>query len=420
MELLYPAVKECRVCRNPSLIPCVNLGAQYLSSVFPENLQYYRQMSQLPLNLVMCEKRDDGSTCGLLQLEHQLDLSAMYQAYPYTSSTNSSMPAILKDVAQSGRAFGHLQSGDVILDIGSNDGTLLSFFQNEGFLLIGIDPAQNIKLVFDSKGFIHVRDFFSIKSYKSTTSKKASLIFSIAMFYHLDDPVSFSRDVAECLADDGVWIIQMAYLPAMLQTNMYDNIVHEHRGYYALQHLKWIMDSVGLEIFDVQLNNVYGGSFRVFVKKKGYNTYTQAQHYQANLRKELELGLFDLSTYLAFMRRIEKTRLDLCNLSRKLKSQGKTIWVYGASTKGNTILQYCGLNNNDIDAACDANPFKVGRYMIGSDIPIKDEASLRAVKPDYLLALPYSFVEGFLKREAELVAKGTKFIVPLPGVRIIP
>ena len=420
MELLYPVVKECRVCKNPSLIPCINLGAQYLSSVFPENLQYRRHMSQLPLDLVLCEKRDDDSTCGLLQLKHNLDVSVMYQAYPYTSSTNSSMPAILKDVAQSGRAFGHLQSDDVILDIGSNDGTLLSFFQNEGFVLIGIDPAQNIKLVFDSKDFIHVRDFFNIETYNSVASKKARLVFSIAMFYHLDDPVSFSQHVAECMADDGIWIIQMAYLPTMLQTNMYDNIVHEHRGYYALQHLKWIMDSVGLEVFDAQPNNVYGGSLRVFVKKKGYNAYPQTQDYQVNLRKELELGLFDLSTYLAFMSRIEKTRLDLCNLFRKLKSQGKTIWVYGASTKGNTILQYCGLDSNDIDAACDTNSFKVGRYMIGSDIPIKDETSLHAVRPDYLLALPYSFAEDFLKREAELVAKGTKFIVPLPEVRIIP
>jgi len=419
MELLYPAVKECRVCKNRSLMPCINLGAQYLSSVFPEDLQYRSRISKLPLELVLCEKKEDNSTCGLLQLAHYIDVSSMYRLYPYTSSTNSSMLSILKDLAQSGSSFRHLQSGDVILDIGSNDGTLLSFFQNKGFGLIGIDPAQNIKLVFNSKDFINVRDFFSIKAYNSVTSKKASLVFSIAMFYQSDDPVGLSRDVAQCLADDGIWIIQMAYLPAMLATNMYDNIVHEHRGYYALQQLKWIMELVGLEVFDAQLNNVYGGSMRAFVKKKGCQSYPQAKNYQTILQKELELRLFDVSTYLAFMRRIEKTRLDLSTLLKKLKAQGKTMWVYGASTKGNAILQYCGLNNNDIDAAADANPFKVGKYTIGSDIPIRDEAAMRAVKPDYLLALPYSFAEGFLKREAELLAKGTKFIVPLPEVRII-
>lgn len=419
MELLYPAVKECRVCKNRSLVPCINLGAQYLASVFPDDLQYRSRISKLPLELVLCEKKEDNSTCGLLQLSHYVDLSSMYRFYPYTSSTTSSMSSILKDIAQSGSSFRHLQSGDVILDIGSNDGTLLSFFQNKGFDLIGIDPAQNIKLVFNSKDFTNVRDFFSTKAYNAVTSKKASLVFSIAMFYHSDDPVGLSRNVAECLAEDGIWIIQMAYLPSMLQANMYDNIVHEHRGYYALEHLKWIMELVDLEIFDAQLNNVYGGSLRVFVKKKGCQNYPQTKDYQTILQKESEFRLFDVSLYLDFMRKIEKTRLDLCDLIKKLKAQGKTIWVYGASTKGNAILQYCGLNNNDINVAADSNPFKVGKYTIGSDILIKDEASMRAVKPDYLLVLPYSFVEGFLKREAELLAKGTKFIVPLSEVRII-
>jgi len=180
------------------------------------------------------------------------------------------------------------------------------------------------------------------------------------------------------------------------------------------------MEQVGLEIFDVELNDVYGGSFRVFVKKKGCPRFPPSARYRANLRQELELGIFEPATYRAFMRRIEKTRADLRALCRKVREEGKTIWVYGASTKGNTILQYCGLGKDDIVAAADANPFKLGKYIVGADIAIKDETTMRAVRPDYLLALPYSFVDAFMKRETELVSRGTKFIVPLPELRIIP
>lgn len=418
--MIPPTVKNCRVCGNPSLIACASLGTQYLSSIFPEKLSYRAEVPQWPLDLVICEKKEDGSTCGLVQLAHHLDLSAMYDAYPYTSSTNSSMAAILKDVAESGLELGHLQQGDVVLDIGCNDGTLLSFVQNRGFDLIGIDPAKNIKPVSESGNYTHIRDFFNAKVYQSATAKKARCIFSIAMFYHLADPVKFSRDAASCLADDGVWILQMAYLPAMLKTNMYDNIVHEHSGYYATHTMKWIMEQVGLEIFDVTLNDVYGGSFRLFVKKKGVRKFPQTERYHANLREELEMGIFEPALYRDFMQRIEKTRMTLRDLCGKLKVEGKTIWVYGASTKGNTILQYCGLGHEDIVAAADSNPFKVGKYLVGSDIPIKDEKTMRAAKPDYLLALPYSFVDAFIKREASLMADGTRFIVPLPAVRVVP
>jgi hypothetical protein len=200
---------------------------------------------------------------------------------------------------------------------------------------------------------------------------------------------------------------------------MYDNIVHEHAGYYATHHMAWIMEQAGLEVFDVMENDVYGGSFRVFVKKRGAQCFPTTQRYLDNLSKELKEGLFDPLAYQDFMRRIEKTRDDLRTLLTKLKQEGKTVWIYGASTKGNTILQYCGLGSAEIVAAADSNPFKHGKYIIGADIPIKDEAEMRKAKPDYLLALPYSFIDGFIKREAALVSGGTRFIVPLPEVRIL-
>jgi len=419
-ETLTPVVKRCRVCGNTDLVPCIDIGEQYLSSVFPTDLNYRKDAVKYPLDLVMCRKKEDGTTCGLVQLGHRLDLTAMYDAYPYTSSTNSSMARILENVAESGRALKHLEAGDVILDIGGNDGTLLSFFKNDPYTLINIDPAQNVASLLNSKNYTSVRDFFNAEAFRKVSKKKAKLIFSIAMFYHLDDPLKLARDAAACLDDDGVWIIQMAYLPAMIRTNMYDNIVHEHAGYYATNHMVWLMEQLGLEVFDVMENDVYGGSFRVFVKKKGCAKFPQTERLRANLQKELEEGIYDLATYQKFTERIEKTRTDLQELCKKIKAEGKTIWVYGASTKGNTVLQYCGIGKNEIVAAADSNPFKHGKYIIGSDIPIKDEAEMRAARPDYLLSLPYSFTGAFVKREAGLVAQGTKFIVPLPEVKVIP
>jgi len=419
MSLFAPKIEKCRVCGNTELISGIDIGEQYLSSVFPDNLQYRETASRYPLDLVMCQKKADGTTCGLIQLGHRLDLTSMYNAYPYTSSTNSSMSRILQDVAESGRALDNLEPEDVILDIGGNDGTLLAFFKGQPFRLINIDPAKNIASLIDSPNYVFVNDFFSKQAFKSISKKKAKLIFSIAMFYHLNDPLKFSREVAACLDDEGVWIIQMAYLPVMIRTNMYDNIVHEHAGYYAAQHIKWVMEQVSLEIFDLEENDVYGGSFRIFVKKKGNKKFVPTERYRSILDKELAEGLFDLATYQNFTDRIEKTRDDLRDLCRKIKTEGKTIWIYGASTKGNTILQYCGLGHKEIVAAADSNPFKIGKYIIGSDIPIKSEEEMRAAKPDYLLALPYSFVDAFMKREADLVSRGTKFIVPLPEVTVI-
>jgi NDP-4-keto-2,6-dideoxyhexose 3-C-methyltransferase len=408
------------VCQNADLLPCFSLGSQYLSSMFPENLAYHETVPRLPLDLVMCAPTDRAETCGLVQLAHDLDLSAMYAAYPYTSATNAAMPKVLRSVADSGRAVQPLAAGDVVLDIGCNDGTLLGFFKDDAVDLVGIDPAKNVVFSLDAKRCAHVRDYFSAQAYRGVTKKPAKLVFSVAMFYHLADPVGFSRQVAECLADDGVWIIQMAYLPSMIATNMYDNIVHEHAGYYGTQHMKWVMEKAGLELFDVEVNDVYGGSFRVFVKKKGNTKHAPTARLRENLKMEDDAKIYDVATYKAFAHRIEKTRGDLRTLVSKIRAAGQCIWVYGASTKGNTILQYCGIGKDEIAAAADASPFKLGKYIVGADVPIRDESAMRAARPDYLLALPYSFVDAFIARESELVGRGTRFIVPLPEVKVVP
>ncbi len=411
-------VKKCRVCKNTDLLPVIDLGDQYLSSVFPENLSYRKKAQKYPLDLVLCKKTKN--TCGALQLAHFINLDSMYELYPYSSSTNSSMVGILKDVVDSAYPLVQMKKDDLILDIGGNDGTLLSFFAKEKLDLLTIDPAQKIKPVFKSTRYRYICDFFNKKTYDTVTAKKAKLIFSIAMFYHLSDPVAFSKEVRDVMDEDSVWVIQMAYLPTMITTNMYDNIVHEHAGYYTATNMVWIMEKAGLEVFDVMLNDVYGGSFRIFVKKTSNLKLKTTKRLKKILSNEKKQKLNSVKTYKDFMQRIEKTKIDLQKLITKLKKENKSIWIYGASTKGSTILQYCDITNKDIDAAADSNPFKFGKYIIGADILIKDEKALRRTKPDYLLALPYSFVDGFMAREKELVNNGTKFIVPLPQVKVLP
>lgn len=413
-----PKTTRCRVCGNTALDPAVDLGPQYLSSVFPTDLSYRDYMPRYPMDMVLC-RTEGGTHCGLLQMGHHLDLTEMYKAYPYQSSSNSGMRAVLLDVAADGRRVVALAPGDVVLDIGCNDGTLLSMFAGEGLTLAGIDAAANIELVFGDPGLHHARGTFTRARYDSFGINKARLVFSIAMFYHLDDPVTFARDVAACLAPDGTWIIQMAYLPTMLDTNMYDNIVHEHAGYYGLESLQWVMQAAGLEIVDASLNDVYGGSYRVFVRHAGTQAAPSARLEQLRADERAK-QLTSLTTWTTFADHIAQTREELLAALALNRTAGKTTWVYGASTKGNTILQYCGLTSAELPYAADSNPFKLGKLLIGSDIPIVDEAALRAARPEVLLALPYSFVDGFITREADLVRQGTTFLVPLPHVHSRP
>jgi len=284
-------LKKCRICNSTYLISCINLGDQYLSSIFPDSLDYKKKLKKYPLELMLCKE------CGFLQLDSQPDMKKMYQYYPYTSFSNESMRKVLEDVAKSGLKLGHLKKGDLILDIGGNDGTLLSFFKGRGYELLNIDPANITPIFFDA---IFIKDFFTKEVFQDDSDKKASLIFSIAMFYHLSDPIKFCKDVEECLADNGVFIIQMAYLPLMLKTFMYDNIVHEHLGYYTIEIIQRIMNQVGLEVFDVELNNVYGGSFRVFIKKQGCIKFKKTKRLKYLLKKEKQSNLSNLKTYVDF------------------------------------------------------------------------------------------------------------------------
>ena len=287
--------------------------------------------------------------------------------------------------------------------------------------MMGID-ASSVESVYSSPRLCNVQgEYFNRQVFEENNvfGKKAKLIFCTACFYHMNDPVQALKDMEACLDDDGIIIIQMAYLLPMLKNNMIDNIVVEHATYYSFNNLEWMTKNTGLEIFDGQENNVYGGSMRVFLKKRGNKNYPTTEGYLKKLDEELSYGIYNESVYDDFNNRMAEVDGKLLSLLISIRKSQKSIMVYGASTKGNTILQLFNAARY-IDAAADVAPWKIGKYMIGSDIPIISQDEMRLRKPDYLLSLAYAFTDKFMEQEAELVKNGTKFIVPLPEVKVLP
>ena len=296
---------------------------------------------------------------------------------------------------------------------------------------IGIDPADDT-YVAESKQHANaiIQDYFSTNSWKKTVfgDKKAKIITSIAVFYDLDDPIEFVNDIKAVLDLNGMWVLQLSYTPLMIKQKAFDNICHEHVYYYSLENLKILLDLCDMQIVDVELNDVNGGSFRVFVMHKAADkTYygTAPLRDVANYRVdsmlvyEKGLNLSSPDTWNAFMEEIETLKINVVKFIKQAKKDGKTVWGYGASTKGNTLLQYFGLDHNMIDAIAERSSYKWGLKTVGTNIPIKSEADMREAQPDYLLVLPWHFISEFIEREKNYLAKGGKFIVPCPDFQII-
>jgi hypothetical protein len=265
-----------------------------------------------------------------------------------------------------------------------------------------------------------VPDFFSDAAYRTVESRQARIVTSIAMFYDLEAPIEFAKHIGSILAHDGIWHFEQSYMPSMLRLNSYDTICHEHLEYYSLQAVKLILEAADLKLVDVVMNAVNGGSFAVTAARKT-NTSIRSNDAVINwlLEQEDRMGLNTPRPYREFEERVFRHRDDLARLIRGLNADGKKVLGYGASTKGNVVLQFCGFTAADIPAIAEVNPEKFGRFTPGSHIPIISEADARAMKPDYFLVLPWHFKEGILRREKEYLASGGRFIFPFPEIEII-
>lgn len=413
-------VKErdtCRVCGSSSLIPILSLGEQFVTNFVEESGGAH---VKAPLELVLCNAEEGG--CGLLQLKHTLDHDVLYRRYWYRSGISTTMVEALADVAASAEKLVKLSPEDMVVDIGSNDGTLLRQFKASGLNTVGFEPSDLWKLGVEGTSKI-VNDYFNYEAFKEEFgNKKARLITSIAMFYDLEDPNAFVEDIKKCLDKDGLWIIQMNYLGLMLENNTFDNISHEHLEYYSLLSLENLLRRHDMESFDVELNDVNGGSFRIYVRHKDGKVKVPSggeERLNELRKKEKRSGLGDKKTYARFAESINQTRKDVMSFLEGEVKKGKRFFIYGASTRGLVVLQNFGIDNKLIEAAVDKNPDKWGKYIVGTGIPIISIEDYRKKRPDYLFVLPYHFLEEIKNQEREFLKHGGKMIVAIPEFRVI-
>jgi SAM-dependent methyltransferase len=367
---------------------------------------------------------------GAARLEKCTPIHSMFGKYWYRSGINQTMRTELKGIVDSVTSVQKLNEGELWLDIACNDGTLLSFVP-DGIKKLGIDPAEDSFKNESSKIADEViQDFFTLENFKKSKfkKKKAKVVTCIAMFYDLDEPVEFLKDVTKVLDDDGLFVLQMSYTPLMIKQLAFDNICHEHVYYWGLASIEKLLKKAGLKIVDCQLNDVNGGSFRIYIKKKksDVSTFATAPYrdvcnvrVESLIKWEKGLKLDKEEIWLDFYNRIEALKKETVDFIKAEKAKGKVICGYGASTKGNTLLQYFGLDNTLIDAIAERSHYKFGLKTIGTNIPIKSEEEVRAMNPDYMLVLPWHFIAEFVKREDEFLSKGGKFIVPCPNFQII-
>jgi len=402
-KLKNKKVTKCLLCSNKKLVKMFYLGNFFVSN-FVNKKNILKGNIKCPLNLLYCKK------CTLIQLSHIAPQELMYKRfYWYKSGVTKTMRDGLKELYNSTLKHINLTSKDVILDIGANDGTLLKNYKNK-YITIGCEPAKNLIKSLKKKCKYVIKNFWShknlfkiIKKYKL---RKPKLITAIGMFYDLENPNKFIRDAADSLHDEGIFVAQLMCLKSMIEKNDIGNICHEHIEFYSLNSLKYLFENNGLEIFKIEENNINGGSYRIFCRKfKNGSIRLKNENINLMMKK--------------FIKRVKFNKKIMINFIKKQKKQNKNIYLYGASTKGNTLLQYYNLNFKTIPFAAERSPEKWNKYTVGTGIKIISEKSARKLNPDYFLVTPWGFINEFIRRESNWLKKGGKFIVPFPKLRII-
>jgi hypothetical protein len=367
---------------------------------------------------------------GSVRLEQIAPLDTMYGKYWYRSGINDTMKKELNGIVNSITDIVKLKENDLWVDIACNDGTLLSYVP-KNLLRVGIDPVDDsYKVESEKHSNLIIQDYFSYEVFNKSKfgDLKAKVITTIAMFYDLEEPKKFVNDIVKVLDDNGVWVLQLSYTPLMLEQLAFDNICHEHVYYYSLFNIKKMFKECGIDIMDVQLNDTNGGSFRIYCMKEtsdktnfGSQPHRDICKFRVNslLQYEETLKLDSIDTWLDFYNRINELKEKTVSFIKSEKEKGKKIWGYGASTKGNTLLQYFGLDHTLIDGIAERSPHKFGLKTVGTNIPIYSEQEMRNQKPDYLLVLPWHFINEFVERESDFLKDGGKFIVPCPKFEII-
>lgn len=409
----FKEITQCRISGSTHLISVLNLGEQCLTGIFPRDP--IQPITSGPLELVWCPDS------GLLQLKHSYNLSEMYgDDYGYRSGLNSSMVAHLRGKVRGLERQYRLMRDDWVLDIGSNDGTLLNAYSSPGIRRLGVDPTAAKFRNFYNPEIEVATEFFSADRFlQCSNGRQAKIITSVAMFYDLEDPNAFVRDIGRALDSDGIWHFEQSYMPSMLRTNAYDTVCHEHLEYYSLRVIRDLLLRNGMRIINVQMNSVNGGSIAVSACHDKSSITSAHPIINWMLLQEDRWELNSPKPYRQFEDQVFKHRTDLQRLIQTLVANGKLVLGYGASTKGNVLLQFCQFGPQHIPAIAEVNTEKFGTYTPGTLIPIISEEEARAMRPDYFLVLPWHFKSAILQREADYLASGGKIIFPLPEIEIV-
>jgi hypothetical protein len=387
-----------------------SLGSQYVNDFL---LPGEKPKHRVPIDIEQC------TDCTLVQAKHTAPQEFMYSRfYWYRSGVTETMRGILQGIAD--LAGGYLQPGDTVLDIGSNDGTLLRSYPEGMYTTVGVEPAVNLAEEGTKGVDVFINDFWTASNYRDHWNYPAKVVTAIGMFYDLEDPNQFIGDIAEVMDEDGVFIAQLMCLYDTVVNRDVGNFSHEHLEFYTFKSLEHLYQSNGLEIIDVEHNSVNGGSYLITARKTSGEVIPLPRAAERIARvREQELMLEDLNTYCKFKQDLLNNKAKTVTFIKHAKQRGQSVWVYGASTKGNVILQYYGLNSITITGAAERSPEKYGRVTVGTNIPIFSEEQARAERPDYFLVLPYAFIDEFVAREQKFLQQGGKFIVPLPKFTVI-
>ena len=403
----------CRSCKSKKLVNLFNLGKQSFTGIF---LKKNNKIPKGNLTLVMCK------LCSLVQLGDNFNLKIMYgSSYGYRTGLNASMVKHIQNKADFLKKISNVKRKDLIIDIGSNDGTMLNYFlKKKNYNLAGIDPTINKFKSFYKKKIKKIPNFFNKKLVdKYLKKEKAKIISSISMFYDLPNPLKFAKDVYSSLHNEGVWHLEQSYAGSMLKQNSYDTICHEHLEYYSLKSIKYIFDKAKFKIIDISFNEINGGSFAITVAKKQSKHKEIHSKIQKILNFEKKNNINSPKKYKQFFKTIKLEKKKLIQSLKTLKRNKKKVIGYGASTKGNVILQFCNINTDLLQQVCDVNIDKEGTFTPGTNIPIVDERKAKKDNPDYFFVLPWHFRKFILKKEKITIRKGTKFIFPLPKFQIV-
>jgi len=396
-------IKACRACNQSDLIEILDLGDQHLSDFRADKLL----PPTFPLTLILCRN------CTLVQLSETVHRENMYHdGYGYRSGVNEQIRANLQMLVDTG--LDYVTEPGFWLDIACNDGTLLSMVPADIFRA-GIDPVKKFKVESERHANLIIDDYFPSK--ELSRELKFDVITSISMFYDLDDPNQFISTIRDSLAPNGVWIVQQNYLVSMLRNLSFDNVCHEHIEYYSLTAMKHLVDRHNLEIIHVFEDDINGGSIITLISHRGARIPNQTVDHFLELEKNI--GVSKPEAYKEFEGKVSEISEELYTLVSSLKKQNKSIYIYGASTRGAVIWQKVGLNSELIDFAVERQEEKFGKYFSAISVPIISESEMRKNPPDYLLVGPWFLRDSFIAREQEFLQNGGKMIIPLPRIEII-